>query len=92
MNTREPNYRSHRVTPRRVTRSHHDRVVSGTRQKTDLQPQEMLIVRSALRTHSEFVQAIPHEATAVDTSSPLPVAAVAAIPEAGMCGFDWETL
>ena len=40
----------------------------------------------------QFVQATPHEATAVDTSSPLPVAAVAAIPEVGSCGFNWEDI
>jgi hypothetical protein len=42
-----------------------------------------------LISNSEFVQATPHEATAVETTVP-PVAAVAAIPEAGMCGFNFD--
>ena len=31
------------------------------------------------------------KAAAVDTSSPLPVTAAAAIPEVGMCGFDFAS-
>jgi len=41
-------------------------------------------------TSFQFIAPASDEATAVDTSSPLPVAAVAAIPEAGMCGFSFD--
>jgi hypothetical protein len=77
----EPNNSSHRVTPRRVTRSHHDRVVSGTRQKTDLQPQEILIVRSASRTKFQFVgvSSSTDEAPAVEAPAPFAVTAGARI-------------
>jgi hypothetical protein len=44
-----------------------------------------------LISNSEFA-VTPSEATAVKPPSPLPVAAVAAIPEVGECGFDWEPL
>jgi hypothetical protein len=96
MKTRWPNYIWHWETPRRVTRSHPaigQAWLSSTLHTTD----KLLIGSNSVNMidephpNTEFA-ATPSEATAVNTSSPLPVAAVAAIPEAGPCGFDWEAL
>jgi len=78
MKARRPNNSSHGVTPRRATRSHHDRVVSDRRQKTEAQPQEILIATSASHTHSEFIAPARDEAATVGILPRLP-AAVAAI-------------
>lgn len=45
---------------------------------------------SKFRDLIRFALATPRKARAVNTSSPLPVAALAAIPEAGPCGFTFD--
>jgi hypothetical protein len=75
--------------PRQWANYDHDRKMTQARLDSELQPQELLIVRSAPHTHSKFVAPARDEA-AVTALPILRSVTAAVIPEAGMCGFTFD--